>query len=317
MHDRDRDPQHRPAGDARPGVLALVNARAGSAGRELDAALTALTAGASELGGVLEVARTSSLADLRSVLDRLAGRRLVVLGGDGSLHATVQALHDAGDLRAAGPVGVVPMGTGNDLARALGLPIGDPRAAARTALTGTPVDMELLVDDRGGIAVNAVHAGIGVAATQRAARLKPVLRRGAYPVGVLAAGVVRPWHVRVVVDGEEVHDGHRPLLMVAVSIGTTIGGGAPVSPASVPHDGVVDVMISTATGPLARAGYAGALWRGQHLHRADVEAHRGADVLLESVSGRPFALNADGETSERRLRHHWHTVADAWSVRVP
>ena len=315
MRDRDRDPQHDPA-RPRPGVLALVNARAGSAARELDAALAALGAGASELGGVLEVARTASLDDLRAVLGRLAGRRLVVLGGDGSLHAAVTALHEAGALRAAGPVGVVPMGTGNDLARTLGLPIGDPSAAARTALTGTPVDLELLVADGGGIAVNAVHAGIGVAATQRAERLKPVLRRGAYPVGVLAAGVARPWHVRVVVDGREVHDGRSPLLMVAASIGTTIGGGAPVSPTSVPHDGVVDVMVSTATGPLARAGYARTLWRGEHVERADVAVTRGADVLLEAVDGRPFALNADGETTPAQVRHRWRTVADAWSVRV-
>jgi len=320
VRDGDRDPQHRTGGTggtAHPGVLALVNARAGSASRELERALSALASGASELGGVLEVARTSSLADLRGVLGRLAGRRLVVLGGDGSLHAAVQALHDAGALRAAGPVGVVPMGTGNDLARTLGLAIGDPPAAVRTALTGTPVDLELLVEDGGGIAVNAVHAGIGVAATQRAERLKPVLRRVAYPVGVLAAGVARPWGVRVVVDGREVHDGRRPLLMVAASIGTTIGGGAPVSPTSVPHDGVVDVVVSTATGPVARAGYARTLMRGQHVERRDVAVTRGADVLLEAVDGRPFALNADGETGAPALRHRWRTLPDAWSVRVP
>jgi diacylglycerol kinase family enzyme len=292
------------------GVLAVANAAAGSAKRAAVArALTVMRAVAD-----VEVAETASPRDVAAVLERLDGRRLVVLGGDGSLHTVVRGLWDAGRLAAAGPIGLVPLGTGNDLARSLGLPLDDPAAAARIAVTGHGADMELMVEDGGGVVVNAVHAGIGVAASQRAHAAKPVLRRAAYPAGALAAGVVRPWYLRVTVDGEVLNDGSEPVLMVAASIGTTIGGGAPVSPTSVPHDGVVDVLISRSTGPIARVGYASMLLRGRHIARRDVAATRGAEVVLESVRNRPFAVNADGETTERHLRYRWRTVADAWQV---
>ncbi|WP_176819130.1 diacylglycerol kinase family protein [Quadrisphaera sp. DSM 44207] len=302
-----------PAPGPEAGVLAVVNGSAGSA-RPLPVARAMSVLRAT---GDVELVATGDRTELADALASLHGRRLVVMGGDGSLHAVVQALQRAGTLREAGPVGVVPLGTGNDLARSLGLPLDDPEAAARAALHGRAADMELMVEDGGGVVVNAVHAGIGVAATQRAARAKPLLGRGAYPAGALAAGVVRPWHLRVTVDGRVVHDGRSPVLMVAASIGTTIGGGAPVSPGSIPHDGVVDVIVSTSTGPLARIGYASTLLRGRHVERRDVATTRGGRVVLEAVDGRPFATNADGETSERRLRWGWRTVADAWQVVLP
>ena len=111
---------------------------------------------------------------------------MVVCGGDGSVHAVVAALHRAG---AAGPpVGLIPLGTGNDLARALGLPL-DPAAAARVVLDGRPRTLDLLVDDAGGMVVNAVHLGVGAEAARQAAALKPRLGRLAYLVGGVSAGL--------------------------------------------------------------------------------------------------------------------------------
>lgn len=314
----------RPA-EAVRAALAVVNSGAGSA--RTPAARDALAVlGASLPPGGLEVARTQGPEDLRRALAGLGGRRLVVLGGDGSVHAAIGALHALGGLqrlRSVGPVGVVPLGTGNDLARSLGLPVGDAALAARTALEGRPSPVELVesVDEHGrteGVVVNAVHAGIGVSASKRAQKAKKVLRALAYPAGAVAAGVAaRPWHLRVVVDGEEVHDGHEGVLLVAVNLGSTVGGGARLSPGATPHDGLVDVVVSAATGPLARAGFAAAMVRGQHVERRDTAARRGADVLVEAVDARPFEVNADGDLTEPRTRWRWRCVGDAWQVLVP
>src|SRR5689334_3359769 len=83
------------------------------------------------------VVRTADLDALGAAL-RVHRERLTVLaGGDGSLHAAVQLLHDARLLDAGRPFGLLPLGTGNDLARTLGIPL-DPVAAAETVLDGRP-----------------------------------------------------------------------------------------------------------------------------------------------------------------------------------
>ncbi len=308
---------------ARPAAaLAVLNASAGSAGSAgARDALAVLRSGTD-----LEVARTGGPSDLREALSGLDGRRLVVMGGDGSLHAVVDALRALGGLellREVGPIGVVPLGTGNDLARSLGLQVGAPALAARTALTGAPAPVELVLSlDPGGevegVVVNAVHVGIGASAARRAQTGKKVLRRFAYPAGALAAGVAaRPWHLRVVVDGEEVHDGRSGVLLVAVNLGSTVGGGARLSPTATPHDGLVDVVVSRATGPVARAGFAAAMVRGQHVERHDTATARGADVLVEAVDGRCFVANADGDLTDERTSFRWRAVGDAWQVLVP
>jgi diacylglycerol kinase family enzyme len=111
-----------------PGLLVVVNGAAGSADDEpVEAALAVLRGGAD-----VEVAATSSSDELDDVVRSLDGRRPVVMGGDGSLHAVAAALDRAGVLGAQ-PVGLIACGTGNDLARTLGLPL-DPEDGARVVL---------------------------------------------------------------------------------------------------------------------------------------------------------------------------------------
>ena len=302
-------PGERPPG----GVLAVVNAAAGSA-RE-----AVVDAVVGELGreADVELRRTRGLDDLRAALLGGDGRRVVLLGGDGTLHAALQLLWDAGATRDVGPLGVVPLGTGNDLARSLRLPL-DPVAAARVALRGRPRDLELLVDGHERITVNTVHAGIGAAATARAQRLKGVLRAGAYPVGALWAGVGagRGFRLRVEVDGRVVATGERPLLVVGIGIGGTIGGGAPLVPAADPHDGVADVVVSTSTGPLARLGFASGLRSGVHVDRHDVTTTTGRTVEITALEG-TFRLNSDGEVSDPQRHERFEMHADVWRAVCP
>ncbi len=69
----------------------------------------------------VRVACTGDVDELREVLGGRDGRDVVVAGGDGSLHAVVGVLFDAGDL--SGPtIGLIPLGTGNDFASGVGIP---------------------------------------------------------------------------------------------------------------------------------------------------------------------------------------------------
>ncbi len=299
--------------DGSSAVLAVANAAAGSAQHEqVAAAVVRLRRHAD-----VDLARTRDPDDLRSALADLGERRLVVLGGDGSVHAAVQALSDLDALSGAGPLGIVPLGTGNDLARSLGLPL-DPVQAADVAATGTPQHLEMLRDDAGGVVVNAVHAGLGADAAARAERRKGRLGRLAYSVGAVQAGASdRGYLMRVTVDGEVVNDVDDRLLMVALGLGTSIGGGARVAPGAVPFDGQVDVVLSTSTGPLARVAYAATMRDGRHLGRHDVTRLHGCEVLLEALEDKGFRTNADGEVTGPWQRRRWTVAPRAWTVLVP
>ncbi|MGD8201237.1 diacylglycerol/lipid kinase family protein [Ornithinimicrobium sp. W1679] len=252
-----------------------------------------------------------------SSLARPGRRDVVVLGGDGSVHRLLQELHDQRLLPAT--VGLVPTGTGNDLARSAGIPL-DPEAAAPLAATGRPDPRGLLVDDTGGVVVNAVHAGVAAEATAHAGEVKGVFGKAAYAVGALRAGLTsRGWHLRIVVDGRTVVDGSAPVLMVTLALGSSVGGGTLVAPAARPDDGLAEVVVALGTSPAARTSFARDLRKGRHTRRSDVTVTRGREVLVEAVGPRDaFHVSADGEVPPGRLRRRtWRVEPDAWRLRVP
>jgi diacylglycerol kinase family enzyme len=290
------------AGVVPPGFAVLVNAKAGTAEQEaVD-------------GAVAVMARHGPTRVLPAEVDlaQVGDDRLVVAGGDGSLHAVVARLH-AEDRLDGTPVALVPLGTGNDFARGAGLPL-DPAEAAERAATGSPRPWDLLVDDAGGVVVNAVHAGIGADAAERSERLKGRLGPLAYPVGALAEGVrVDGWHLIVEVDGRPLDLPGDEVLLVGVGNGSCIGGGTPLFPGARGDDGLLDVVVSCATGPAARAAFALALRKGEHLERDDVVAVRGTTARS---AGDAIGLDADGELADAVTDRTWTVVPGAWSLVV-
>lgn len=300
-------------------LLVITNSEAGSSDEErLAAALDVLRGKAS-----VEVASTSNPGELDGVLHRAGSRRIVVAGGDGSLHAVVAALHRRRELKEA-VLGLIPLGTGNDFARGTDLPL-DPAEAARVVLTGTPRPVDLVVDEVGGVVVNNVHVGAGAEASRRGAAWKhrlgsvglgPVnLGRLGYPIGALRTAIDPPTvRLRVEVDGEVACDVDRPVLMVAVGNGPSVGGGARLTPGADPLDGRLDVMISRSTGPLARTLYGLRLGFATHHRRDDVTFLRGEQV---SVSGGPFWCSADGEIYGPERHRTWRVERAAYHLVLP
>ena len=265
-------------------VLVVANEEAGSAEREAVAAAAAIL-GQTE---PVELVYSRDRAQLGEILDQRDGRRLVVAGGDGSLHGVVAALHARSELGKC-PLGLIPLGTGNDLARGLGIPL-DPEDAARIIVAVHSRHLDLLVDDSGGVAMNAVHLGVGASATRAAGAFKPRLGRFAYPVGALSAGIrAGGWRLVIRVDGEPVADSFERVLMVAVLNGPSIGGGmAQVHPDAALDDGAAEIVVSGAVSPLARVGYAVDLARvAPVVDRADLPAAAGPFARLRTPSSGP------------------------------
>ena len=102
--------------------------------------------------------------------------------------------------------------------------------------------------------------------------------------------------------------------MVAVGNGASVGGGTELTPDADPEDGRLDVMVSFATGPLERIGYAWHLRSGDHAEREDVVSVRARQV---TVSGEHFFLAADGEISGPERRRSWHLEPGAYTMIAP
>ncbi|MFC5825271.1 diacylglycerol/lipid kinase family protein [Nonomuraea insulae] len=290
-------------------LLAIVNLSAGSAGEEVVSKVLAVLA---EHADTVEV-RIDDPAELPGALAGHPRRDPVVLGGDGTLHSLVAALAERGELGSR-TVGLIPLGTGNDLARGLGVPL-DPVEAARAAALGEPRSLDLLRDDDGDIVVNAVHVGVGVEAVRAAKPLKPVLRRFAYLVGSVIAGVrTRGLPLRVEVDGRIVADGRRRVLMAGIGNGRSIGGGTPLTPDARLADGLADVVVSFATGPLQRLLYGVLLRFGRHTGRPEVATVRGTRIR---ISGPEVHVNADGEVTGPVTGRTWTVEARAWRLTLP
>jgi diacylglycerol kinase (ATP) len=211
--------------------------------------------------------------------------RVVVASGDGNVAKF------AGPAAAAGvPLAVVPSGTANDFARAMGIP-RDLEAAARLAATGRRTRRIDLGHTTARPFLNTAAAGLSVPALRRASRLKPALGPMGYPAGAVWAALrAQPISTRVVCDGDELFSGRAWQVLVANT--GAFGGGSDAGPAD-PEDGLLDVTVVAAGARWRLALHGLDLRRGRVRPRPGVLRARAARV--EVVRGGQGLLNVDGD----------------------
>jgi diacylglycerol kinase (ATP) len=290
-------------------ILLVANAKAGTHEQEaLDAALEVLRARSQ-----VEVVETSTPEELDDVCGRIEGRTVVVAGGDGSLHAVVNALHRLGVLEEI-RLGLIPLGTGNDFARGVGLPL-EPADAAEVVVADHLVPIDLVVDDTGMVVVNNAHLGVGAEASRAADKWKPRLGRVGYALGALSAGYDPKFlKLTVTVDGQEVVR-RRRVAQVAIGNGSSVGGGTELIPGADPADGELVIIVSRARGRLRRFAYVARLRRGKHHLMREVDRTTGCEVV---VQGEPFYVITDGEISDESCRRRsWRLVSGAVQMYLP
>jgi len=292
-----------------PDLLIVANAAAGSVDDDLIAGVEKELAGRCEF----DLRRTASRGELAAALAELNDRRLLVVGGDGSIHAVASELWRQKALGGA-VVGLIPTGTGNDLARSLGIPFEVPEAID-VAVGDHLRRLDVLESSEGEVVVNVVHVGVGADAAQAGRSVKALLGAAGYAVGAVAAGVrATGWEVTVEVDGVIVIEPPESILMVAVTVGASIGGGTPIAPDAVVDDGLAEVVVSSATGPLSRVGFARDLRTGDHPERDDVLVTQTRSVR---IFGEAFPVNTDGELESDITDRTWRVHPRAWTVAAP
>lgn len=210
--------------------------------------------------------------------------RLIVAGGDGTQHLALQALPGS-----ATALAVLPLGSGNDLAAALGMP-RELEAAFDAALTGTITSI-----DAGRLAGEyfAGVAGLGFdSEVARHAQGVRLLRgKAIYIYSVLRAlGSFRPPNLTLHSDGG---DYHGPATLVAFGNIHRYGGGVAIAPDAQPDDGLLDVVIVGAVSKPELLRVFPRAYRGAHVPHPKIVVLRARRV--EVALDRPLAVYGDGE----------------------
>ncbi|MFC4224919.1 diacylglycerol/lipid kinase family protein [Lysinibacter cavernae] len=246
-------------------------------------------------------ALANSLARAMSTEPPLA---VVAVGGDGLVNLVTGQL-----VGSAIPLGLVPTGTGNDLARGLGIPdtidaslaalvsrLGQWRDSLATSGDSAPTGIrsidtaEVEIDGVRRTFVGALSAGFDAAVNERTNRMTFPRGSARYVVAVLAELVaLKPREYRLTVDGET-----RQVTGVLVSVANngSIGGGMRIVPDAQLNDGQLDVFIVSAVGRLRFLRIFPSVFRGTHVGLPEVTIVRGQTATVESAGIVAFA---DGE----------------------
>jgi diacylglycerol kinase (ATP) len=272
-------------------------------------ALDALKTGAKELraaGHQVQARVTFEGGDAARMAGEAAaaGAELVVAcGGDGTLNQVANGLYDwaagvdaADDPSTLPRLGIVPLGTANDLANGVGVPADVPGALA-LAVSGRAREIDVGVVN-GQRFLNVSTGGFGADATDRAGDdAKRVLGSLAYVLrGVQELVELEIAHGRFHADGELIHDG--PFLFFAVGNGPRTGGGNLLTPHADLSDGLLDVCVVPELTRVALVALAPQLRSGRHTDNDDVIYRQVRELVVEAQE--PLRVNADGEPLEGR-----------------
>ena len=209
---------------------------------------------------------------------------LVVVGGDGMVHVAVQAL--AGS---ATRLGLIPAGTGNDVARYLGLHRNDVEKAVRVVLGGR----ERLIDlARAGSTyyVTVLCAGFDAIVNERANRMSWPRGQMRYNLATVAElSTFRPIRYTLDLDGEELRF---DAMMVSIGNGPSFGGGLRITEGARLDDGMLDVVVIGPMSKLELVKTYPKLFKGTHVHHP---AYRHYHAKRITVAARGITTYADGE----------------------
>ena len=254
--------------------------------------------------GDVEVVRTQAPLDavrLAREAARTGFERLIVGGGDGTLSEVATGVLEAG-LGQAVEIGLVPLGSGCDFARSVGVPAQTDRAIAQLSEGDSRlIDAGRITRFEAGQAEQQSYflneAGFGLSGMtvelvrQAGKRLGP---RMAFAVGTVRA-IVRGEtpEVQLSVDGEVVHEG--PVELVVCGNGRYFGSGMRIVPQAVLDDGQFDLVVVEKLGRGKLLSRFPSLYRGTHLKYPEVQVYRGQRIEAQRIGGGLARFEADGE----------------------
>jgi diacylglycerol kinase (ATP) len=226
-------------------------------------------------------------------------------GGDGAIHSVLHGMMQVWEelprkkrgapkpLRTA--LAVIPMGTGNDLSRTLGLPLDVEQAVAAMADPRTRLldVIRIEAEERREYLINVAAGGnSGAVAEAMTEELKQAWGAWCYIRGALDVLTdLQPYRIELDLDGRRL--GPFEALNVVFANGRTVAGGVRVAPRANPEDGLVDLVVVQNASFLETASVAAEFFLGDYTEHESVIFERARRVEL--VSEPPMTFSADGE----------------------
>lgn len=220
---------------------------------------------------------------------------VIAMGGDGTVHEIVNGLMQLPENKR--PIlGVVPVGSGNDFAHAIGVPKPSDHALAH-ALTGetSAIDLGLMTDEHGRKEYFDNTLGIGFDAVVTIRSHKLLLLRGfiMYLTAVIQTILLNhdPAHVQIQTDSETIDES---VLMTTICNGGREGGGFMLSPDSKMTDGIMEFLLVRKVSRAMMFRLVPEFMSGTH-RRFTKQIRMGACKKFAMISDRPLYIHADGE----------------------
>lgn len=263
-------------------ALLVVNTSSRSGSDALASAQQALTAAGLQVTTCTPADPAACEQAIREHAGRVA--RVILGGGDGTIRAALDAIL-AADL----PLGVLPLGTANDLARTLGLPL-DLTAAARVAAADhwRAIDVGRVNQAH---FLNVAHIGLGARVTRRLSTgIKG--RWGIFSYAIAAQRALRQarrFEATIELDGQ-VH--HQRTVQIGIGNGRFYGGGMQIFRRAAIDDGTFDLYSVRTAGAWQLMRLAPSIWAGRY---AGPALFRGRARCIRIVTDRPRSVTADGE----------------------
>ena len=210
---------------------------------------------------------------------------LIVVGGDGMVNLGTNLV-----VGTRVPLGIVPSGTGNDMARGLGIPHQNTEGAINTLVAALDrparsIDagrVEFLEDGIPSVRWFAcvLSAGFDAIVNERANTIERPKGASRYLIALgLELARLKPIPYRLVLDGEElVTTG----ALISVGNNVSIGGGMKVTPDALLDDGLLDVLVVKAISRIAFLRIFPRVFKGEHLSDHRVSIHHAKRIRIES-----------------------------------
>jgi len=270
------------------GTVVILNPKAGSARK-----VAAIVKRIRHLPDV-EVRRTARKGDAvrfaRTAL-RKGCEMIVAAGGDGTLNEVVNGIGANGSRVR---LGLIPLGTGNDFARTLGLPTDLDEAIALLAAGHTrTIDLVRVTSDRVRYFVNVSAGGFSGLVDEK---LTPEMKKTWGPLAYLRSAMaalpqLRAYRTKLSLDNRKRLT--LSLYNVVIANGRYVGGGTLIAPKASIDDGLLDIILIQERSATKLALLAAQVALGNHLSSNAIVFRRAAKVTVNSRPGMWF--NVDGE----------------------